>query len=105
MSKTYQILPTCIFCVALIAPMAYADEYTDLVEYRNSLREQIEHIDSEIARCEKSAKKWKTATILGGIGTVATGVGVVVQVNQISDNKKALNTLSEYHDKMDEATK
>jgi len=105
MSKIPKILPTSIFCTLLIAPMAYADEYTDLVEYRNSLREQIEHIDSEIARCEKSTKKWKTATILGGIGTIATGVGVVVQANKISDNNKTLDALSEQKDKINEATK
>lgn len=71
-----------------------ADEYTDLITYRNQLKGQIEAVDSEIARCEKSMKGWKIATIIGGIGTVASGIGIIAQNQKIKENKKEIQKIS-----------
>lgn len=72
----------------------WANEYTELVAYRDSLKQQIEAVDSEIERCEKSLKGWKTATIVGGVGAVASGIGIIAQKNQIKENQKVLNEIS-----------
>ena len=83
----------------------WADEYTELVAYRDSLKEQIKVIDSEIARCEKSMKGWKTATIVGGVGAVASGIGIIAQKNQIKENQKVLNEISSEAKEADEVIK
>ncbi|MFQ6760211.1 MAG: hypothetical protein ACLRFM_02325 [Alphaproteobacteria bacterium] len=79
----------------------FADEYTELIAYRDSLKQQIETIDSEIARCEKSLKGWKAATILGSVGTVASGIGIIAKNHQIKENKKVLNEIAEQKEKSD----
>ena len=56
--------------------------------YIRALEEEIAQIDSESLRCARTKKSWKTATIIGGIGTVATGIGAAVQASQISKAKK-----------------
>ncbi len=84
----------CFFIFVGACHFAMADEYTELITYRDSLKKQIESIDSEIVRCEKSLKGWKAATIIGSIGTVASGIGAVVQNQQIKENKKNLNDMS-----------
>ncbi len=71
-----------------------AEEYTDLIAYRDALREQIAAVDSEIERCEKSMKGWKAATIVGGIGTLASGVGLIIQNKKLKENKQELKDLS-----------
>lgn len=58
------------------------------------MKKQIEAVDSEIIRCEKSLKGWKVATILGSIGTVASGIGIIAQTQQIKENKETLNKIS-----------
>lgn len=71
-----------------------ADEYAELIAYRDSLKQQIQDVKSELTRCEKSLKGWKTATIIGGIGAVASGIGIIAQNQQIKENKKVLNEMS-----------
>ncbi len=84
---------------------AISDEYTELIAYRDALKEQIAAVESETIRCEKSLKGWKTATIIGGVGAVASGIGIIAQKNQIDKNQKALNQTStvfnEANDAMD----
>lgn len=82
-----------IFVICLIVcfvEKSFSDEYTDLIAQRNALKEQISAVDSEIARCEKSMKGWKAATIIGGIGAVASGIGIIVEKNQIKKNEQDL---------------
>ena len=85
-----RILLYCLIFV-LSAQTAISDEYTELIVYRDLLKQQIEATDAEIARCEKSLKGWKTATILGGIGALASGIGIIAQKNQIDKNQEILN--------------
>lgn len=83
-----------ILAFVLIGNFAHADDYATLSAYRDSLKKQIEAIDSEIARCEKSMKAWKTATIIGGVGAVASGIGIIAQNQQIKENNKVLQEIS-----------
>lgn len=63
---------------------AYATSIQEDIEYKEQvvqkLKEEISQIDSEMARCEKARKNWKTATIIGSIGVAATGTAAVIQV-------------------------
>lgn len=54
------------------------------------LENDIRILDEEIAKCQKKKKGWTAATIVGGVGVVATGVGAIVQANKISDKKSDL---------------
>lgn len=83
----------------------YADEYTELVAYRDSLKQQINAVDSEIAKCEKSTKGWKATTIIGGVGAIASGIGIIAQNQQIKENKKVLDEISSDVKDADEAIK
>lgn len=96
-----------LFSLLLIIPSQYvlADEYTELVAYRDSLKQQIETVDSEIAKCEKSLKGWKAATIIGSVGAVASGIGIIAQNQQVKENKKVLNDISSEAKEADEAMK
>lgn len=73
-----------------ISNFAYANEYTDLIAYKKLLQQQIEALDTEIIKCEKSTKGWKTATIVGGVAAVASGIGILAQHSQIKENNNTL---------------
>ena len=83
------LLVLCMLFVGLPVD-ARADEYEDAVAYRDALREEIAAVDSEIQRCQKTLKGWKAATIIGGIGTVGTGVGLLLQNKRIKQNDQEL---------------
>ena len=95
----------CILSFLLVGNFAYADDYTELVAYRDQLKQQIDAVDSEIARCEKTMKGWKATTIIGGIGAVASGIGIIAQNQQIKENKKVLQDISEEAKEADEIMK
>lgn len=95
----------CVLALISVGRIVFADEYTELVAYRDLLKQQIETVDSEIAKCEKTVKGWKAATIIGGIGTVASGIGIIAQNQQIKENKKVLNDISSEAKEADEAMK
>ena len=86
-----------IFAVLVASQHTFADEYEDLIAYRDALKEQIATVESETQRCEKTLKGWKAATIVGGVGAVASGIGIVVQNKQIKEND---NWLKENKEKM-----
>ena len=101
---TYKILLSVLMVIIFVQP-TISDEYTELIAYRDALKEQIAAVESETIRCEKSLKGWKTATIIGGVGAVASGIGIIAQKNQIDKNQKALNqtgtVFNEANDAMD----
>ena len=82
---------------------AQADEYTELIAYRDALKEQIAAVESETTRCEKSLKGWKAATIIGSVGAVASGIGIIAQSQQVKENKKVLQDISKEAKEADEA--
>ena len=55
-------------------------------QYRDFLLEELASIDEQIKLCTQEKKKWKTATILGGIGVVATGAAAIGQ--KVNHNKQ-----------------
>jgi negative regulator of sigma E activity len=58
-------------------------------EVLQTLKNEIQQIDSEMARCEKAKKGWVAATVVGGVGVAATGAAAIAQGVKISQNKKA----------------
>ena len=64
-------------------------------QYRDFLLEELAAIEEKIKVCTQEKKKWKTATILGGIGVVATGataIGQKVAHDKQEKNKNANQT-------------
>jgi len=61
----------------------------ELISQRDILREDLNQIASEKARCERQKRNWRTATIVGGVGVAATATGAVIQHgrNQGQDTK------------------
>jgi negative regulator of sigma E activity len=57
-------------------------------EIVRTLKDEIQQIDSEMARCEKSKKGWVAATVIGSVGVAATGTAAIVQAVKINEKKK-----------------
>ena len=53
-----------------------------------TLKNDIKLIDEQMAQCKKQQKGWTAATVIGGLGVVGTGIGAIVQNNQIKDKKQ-----------------
>ena len=70
------------------------DNYSELIAYRDSLKQQIQATDLEIDKCKQTMKGWKAATIIGSIGTAATGIAAVAQNQTIKENKQELKESS-----------
>ncbi len=74
---------------------AYADdaELAEQVRYKEevlqTLKNEIQQIDSEMTRCEKTKKGWVAATVIGSVGVAATGTAAIVQAVKINEKKKA----------------
>jgi negative regulator of sigma E activity len=68
-------------------------ELAEQVRYKEevlqTLKNEIQQIDSEMARCEKAKKGWVAATVVGGVGVAATGAAAIAQGVKISQKKKA----------------
>ena len=64
---------------------------TEQVRYKEQLlqelKEEIKQIDSEQMRCERAKKGWIAATVVGGVGVVATGTAAIVQVEKAKKQK------------------
>jgi len=66
----------------------------------------MSEINSELARCKKAQKGWIAATVVGGVGTVATGTAAIVQGVKLSkQNKKSDNTPKKDNQESKEAQK
>jgi len=72
---------------------ALIDQYNERLALRDKLRQQQNQIRSEKDRCAKARNNWRTATIIGGIGTVVGTVGAIVQHNKIEDKKDQIKQL------------
>jgi flagellar motor component MotA len=83
------------------APATMTDDYglqlelSNKIAIRDALKAEIAQIDSEISRCNKAKTNWTAATIVGGVGVVGTGIGAIVQHNQIQDKREVLNDLKQ----------
>ena len=61
----------------------YGDETEDIA----TLEQDIRILDEEIAKCKKQKKGWIAATVVGGVGTVSTGVAAAVQGVKLKEKK------------------
>ena len=61
----------------------YGDETEDIA----TLEQDIRILDEEIAKCKKQKKGWVAATVVGGVGTVSTGIAVAVQGVKLKEKK------------------
>lgn len=52
------------------------------------LKKEIAQIDSENARCQKMKNGWIAATVVGGVGVVATGTAAIIQGTKLKDKPK-----------------
>lgn len=68
-------------------------ELSNKIAVRDALKAEITQIDSEISRCNRAKTNWTAATIVGGAGVVGTGIGAIVQHNQIQDKRGDLKDL------------
>jgi len=68
-------------------------ELANKTAMRNALKTEISQIDSEIARCNRAKSNWTAATVVGSVGVVGTGIGAIVQHNQIQSKKRELSDL------------
>ena len=57
-----------------------------------TLKNDIKAIDEQMAQCTKQKKGWTAASVIGGIGIVGTGIGALVQNNQIQNKKSELKS-------------
>lgn len=76
----------------------YGDETEDIA----TLEQDIRILDEEIAKCKKQKKGWIAATVVGGVGTVSTGVAAAVQgvklkntKDEVKDKKQQLKDLKQ----------
>ncbi len=61
----------------------YGDETEDIA----TLEQDIRILDEEIAKCKKQKKGWVAATVVGGVGTVSTGIAAAVQGVKLKEKK------------------
>ena len=82
----------CLFLLFNFPVFADNENLAEQVRYKEeilkTLKEEIQQIDSEMARCEKAKKGWVAATVIGGAGVVATGTAAIVQGVKINQKKK-----------------
>ena len=84
----------CMFVLATVA-CAHAED-TDLLQQQidekqeiiRELKAEIQQIDSEMSRCQRAKKGWTAATIVGGVGVVATGGAAIAQVVKAKNDEK-----------------
>ena len=84
-------------CVGVVSCCAYAyGESVDLTQQQinekqelvRELKDEIQQIDSEMARCQKAKKGWTGATVVGGVGVAATGGAAIAQVVKAKKDEK-----------------
>ena len=56
------------------------------------LKKEIAQIDSEQIRCEKMKNGWIVATVVGGVGVIATGTAAIIQGSKLKDKPKTKKT-------------
>lgn len=68
------------------------DDNTQIFTRYDAIRElenEILQMDSELRRCDRMRRDWRTATIIGGVGVVGTATGAIIQAVQINNANKA----------------
>ena len=72
---------------------AYGYDRDEEIRYKEQvvqrLKEEITQIDSEMARCQRVKKNWKSATIIGSVGIAVTGTAAILQTVKANKDKKS----------------
>ena len=95
MKKVWLFLFVCAafaFNVSKVKAYEAPDIATGLEEQQiiSTLENDNRILDAEIDRCERKKKGWTAATVIGGVGVVATGAAAVVQGQKIKQEKTKL---------------
>lgn len=78
-----------VLVMLMVSGIDMSDE--DIVSkqvYVETLRTEIEKIDSEMLRCQKAKSGWTAATVVGGVGVVATGTAAIIQGVKLGKQNK-----------------
>lgn len=78
-----------VLVMLMVSGIDMSDE--DIVSkqvYVETLRTEIEKIDSEMLRCQKTKSGWTAATVVGGVGVVATGTAAIIQGVKLGKQNK-----------------
>ena len=57
-----------------------------------TLKNDIKSIDEQLIQCKQQKTGWTAATVIGSVGIVGTGIGAIVQDNQIQKKKSELKS-------------
>ena len=79
----------------------YGDETEDIA----TLEQDIRILDEEIAKCKKQKKGWIAATVVGGVGTVSTGIAAAVQGVKLKEKKDEVTAKKDELKGIKDATK
>ena len=74
--------------VAMANDVATTDDVAVLQATVASLKREIEQLDKDLSECKQNTKGWTVATVVGSVGTVATGVGAAIQGSMLHKMKK-----------------
>lgn len=88
----YRLLVLFLICVmpfGVGASDGVGDTLNDKRVLIAQLQSEIEQLDKDILDCNKDKRTWTIATVVGGVGTVGTGVGAIVQASKLRKLKKA----------------
>ena len=80
------------------------ESYQEMQEIA-TLENDIRILDEEIAKCKKKKKGWTAATIVGGAGVIATGIGAIVQNNKLKEKKETYNEKREEYNNIKKQVK
>ncbi len=79
-----------LFLLPIFVPdLALGETIAEKMAYVSQLQTEISELDSKLSECKLDRKKWTVVTAVGGVGTVATGVGIGVQAHKLHELKKS----------------
>ena len=91
-----RIVLLCVVSLFNFSAFAEGVVANDDIAYKHQLikelKNEISQIDSEMARCQKAKKGWIAATVVGGVGVVATGTAAIVQSSKLKEKEKQAKT-------------
>lgn len=79
-----------VLFMLLVPAVSVAEDLSEMIAYRDALKEEIAAVDAETKRCEKTLKGWKAATIIGAVGTVATGATAFMQYKNLKKGQEVV---------------
>jgi len=86
-----RIVLLCVISLFNFAALAEGVVVNNDIAYKHQLikelKNEISQIDSEMARCQRVKKGWIAATVVGGVGVVATGTAAIVQSSKLKEKQ------------------